>query len=246
MVPREADRKKRERRALDFLLTRLDVGIEIENVVERESPDFEVHGRYGTVIGVEVVEVVESSVAAGMAGFERLRAELQRAMDEAGLRLAVMLQTGGGFIPKLNEGGVAASHAAGLLVLLRQHEAEGRGPCTYLRRELRGHGVEWIMRAIVSPAEAPAVGRIARRSGIGLMPVVPQLVQEKEAKLDGYRAAIGGPVWLLLVAGTQFAAGVWSETLRHRALRSSFDRLFYVDAYDSAAFEVERDDGSAR
>ena len=231
-------KKRRERAALDFLIDQVDLGISVSEVVERESPDFLVRGADGSTFGVEVVELADGGLAAGMAGYRRLKAELEARMKAEDLNVLVSLRTRGGFLPRLNEGPVTRSHVDGLYQLVAAHVAADEGERAYERDELRPRGIDWIVRVGIYPSGEPAVMANAQTVGFGLPSHVQKHVDAKNAKVETYRENVDGPVWLLLLGGVRFASGVWSELIRDRRLESDFDRVFYVDAYDGAAFEV--------
>lgn len=227
--------KDLERAALDALVAHVDLGTQID-VVPDESPDFLLTVD-GQVIGVEVVELVDNGMAAGMASYRTMAADLKTKLVAGSLNVTIRLRTREGFIPKLVGAKVRKANLNGLLSLAQAHVASGADTVTYDTQQLRSHGVEWLIKATFSTGR-PDVHEFASSVGFGLSAQVQHHVDAKEKKLPEYRKKCSGEVWLLMIAGTRFASGIWSETVRGAVFQSGFDRIFYVDGYDNAVFEV--------
>jgi hypothetical protein len=231
--------KRQEREALELFLARCDLGIAPTDIIDRERPDFELRFENGQRCGLEVARLVDGPLAAGMAGGLRLKRELLSRLAEDGLGVLAVLRVRDGFISLLNRSGVPQSHADGLNRLVRDHVEQERGDASYPRSALQEYGVEWVHKVTLRARDEPAVGIVSGVMGLGLEARTLSIVDAKNALLPVYRQNVPGDQWLLLVAGTQFAGGVDSESMRERLIRTDFDRVFYVDGYDGAAFELE-------
>lgn len=151
------------------------------------------------------------------------------------------IRTRDGFIPALNDGETGRRLVQGLLALAADHVAEDRARRVYRSLDLRSYGVDRLTNVSIALAETPTVytGVSVIGNGALLVDAVQRAIDQKNAKVDAYRAEMGArPLWLLVLAGGSFASGTASEIVRDAEYASRFDRTLYVDAYDGAAFDL--------
>ncbi|NOY94132.1 MAG: hypothetical protein GXP55_23350 [Deltaproteobacteria bacterium] len=229
--------KAAERAALELLMAKVDIGVDVAHIVTREAPDFVLELSDGSCVGVEVVELADEAIANGMGSYGHLKRGVRERLEDRGIKVGICLSA---HTERLAEmaGASWKPEADGIVRLARGHvDAECRDH-TYEGAALDGYGVHYLDSVSMSASDEPWVGTGAHGPGRRLVAQAHRHVVNKNAKLPKYRANVDGPIWLVLVGGGRLASGTWSVMIRDLTFRSDFDRTFYVDHSDSTAFEV--------
>lgn len=123
-------KKLAELEAVEKFLRLIDQSIAGEPLA-RESPDFQFHLTTGALIGLEVTELADRTIAAGTSALRRLTADLRERLARDELYVSIHLSVTEGGAQLLASRDTCRGHVEGLVQLVRKHLGENRGAWTY-------------------------------------------------------------------------------------------------------------------
>lgn len=228
-------KKSDERRAVTEFLQLQKFSAEI---FERESPDFELRFSDGMVVGLEVSELADETLAKGDATTRRLDVAVAAALQRAGLNLGVTISFHAWKASTVGASRVFNETVARIVELAHQHSKQTEAESVYDEVELRRHGLHESIRML---RFTNGSGVLIGKSGMGIRgSVAHSRVREKTAKLPEYRSKLAADeYWLLLVSGQASRNAVWSEMFEHDEYATEFDRVYCVDFWASPARVLE-------
>ena len=226
------------------VLSRLQKGMDLHlEVVEtgREAPDFVV-SLEGRRIGVEVAEAVDQSVASADPELSRLSNEVHQELNRRGFNIVVAGIADYASLPRLRTGKERRRNRDSIIELVKDVVEDLTEARRYGQPELEErYRIDCLWSLKLLPTDSPSYASFSSAPlGSDLMPQVQKTLTEKGGKLAEYRRnAAVSEVWLVLAAGRGNARALESSIVRQTTYDSDFDRVFWVDEFDGAVFEVQ-------
>jgi hypothetical protein len=221
------EQKERERRFVDSMVSLLPLDLAREpEQPDPPEPDVKLVLADGRTVRVEIVEAIESDVAATWKGVTtRVKRAIESALERDGVTATVAL---GFHLDALAEMGrrrrVLEATAESVATIVRESLPDGLEAD---KSSLRRHGVEHLRWIQVQPSSCAEVMFVSR-----VDPAGPQLIQGvidgKLENLDGYRRFAADEHWLLVVGGEPLSGYVTIHDAQG-AFVSDFDRTLFLD-----------------
>lgn len=196
--------------------------------VHRDRPDVQLEFDTGCSAGLEITELTDPDLKASSAAMKRLEIEARKLLGDARIFVHVRWRDEAWLNPK------HARMAAEQLAILVRDIVRHRKVKRFGRRRMlkRYPELEQVEDVLLFPADdGPKVSATSETWSARRLPEVVQArLDEKETKLAAYRAATGGPQWIVIATGSERSQHVLPQVLpAGHVYTSSFDRAFLLD-----------------
>ena len=226
-------KKEQERRLLDHFLAAWSDGTVIASIddEEREAPDFAGVLTNGCRLGIELVRLVDPSLAKSHSDIhDRFVPELQEACRVRAKAATIHLSFAEWDASRLREREHRRKLAAAIADFVR--EARDHRQAIY-RTSLEARGIDGIDVLSFYAEQGNDVGVLVGRNTWGRGPnEIQAAIASKDALTSDYHRNLGqdAALWLLVAAGICFASSV-PPPMKQLTFDTAFDRVFFLDCW---------------
>ncbi len=204
----------------------------------RDAPDF-LLTLDGRRLAIEIVEVIDPDVRQGYMALRRLKDAVTQGLVRERLHASVIISVDEGRARAHHERPALVRENTGvILTLVRKLSLLGKGSIRLDGRALKDHGIQSIRQLSLCYSRRPLAAWALHGAGL-LARDLQRAIARKDGKVASYRMSTPAEEhWLLVVGGHTTGASLDAHEAREPGFRSDFDRVFFLDCYESQVVEL--------